>query len=206
MRITTPLDDVFASRGHVRILRTLDELPAGLPGSAREIARRAGLAHNRASEILASLAEQGLADVERVGRSDLYQLNREHSLFPPLHTLFAEERAVQRELERFLRRRLRALVAGVEEAYLFGSVARRESRVGSDIDLAVVVPRARLAAADVALVHLASEVRNHFGSELNVHLSTTPLAKRVKGTTGRALWMRIQHEGVQLLPGRPAHA
>ena len=202
MRIVAPLDDALASRGHVRILRALDDLPEHFPASAREIARRAGVAHNRASEILANLTEQGVADVERVARSDLYQLNREHSLFPLLHSLFAEERKIQRELEHFLRRRLRALVQGVEAAYLFGSVARRESQIGSDIDLAVVIPRGRSGAADKALAALASEVRRRFGNELSVHLSTELLAKRVHGRAGRALWRRIQEEGVQLLPAK----
>src|SRR5947209_13984496 len=168
MRFTSPLDDAFASRGHVRVLRALDRLPEGFRASAREIARRAGLAHNRASEVLADLTAQGLADVEHIARSDLYRINRRHALFPGVHDLFARERNVGPELERFLRRRVRALVDGADEAYLFGSVARKEERVGSDIDLAVVVPPAAMAAADEALVGLAAEVRRRFGSDLSV--------------------------------------
>jgi len=204
MRLTASLDDALASRGHVRILRALDQLSEGLTASAREVARRASVVHNRASEILADLARQGLVDVEHVARSDLYELNREHVLFPVLHSLFAAERDVPEDLERFLRRRLRALVRGVEEAYLFGSVARNESRLGSDIDLAVVVPRARSGAADVALTRLATEVRRRYGTELSGHVSTAPLAKRLKGSTGRGLWRRIKEEGVQLLPVKGA--
>lgn len=200
----TPLDDAFASRGHVRILRALDELPESFSASARDIARRAGVAHNRASEILADLSQQGLADVQHVGRSDLYQRNPAHHLAPIVRALFAEERAVDRELERFLRRRLRALVPTVEEAYLFGSVARRESRAGSDIDLAVVVPRAETEAADDALAILAREVRQRFGRDLAVHLSSEALALRVQRPSGQSLWVRIRDEGVRLIPSQRA--
>ncbi len=204
MRFDTPLDDAFASRGHVRILRALADLTDGLPASAREVARRADLAHNRASKILADLARQGIAKVQRVARSDLYELNHDHALFPLLHALFEDERKVQGELERFLRRRLLARVGGVEEAYLFGSTARRQSQVGSDIDLAIVVPRSLTKAADEALTGLADEVRRRFGAELSVHLSNESLAKRVKGSTGRSLWTRIEAEGVQLVPAKGA--
>ena len=204
MRFVAPLDDAFASRGHVRILRALDELPEEFSASAREIARRADVAHNRASEILASLTEQGLADVQHVARSDLYHLNREHALYSSVHALFVDERKVHRELERFLSRRLRARIEGIEEAYLFGSVSRKESGIGSDIDLAIVVPRTRMGAAEAALTGLGDEVRKRFGSELSVHISREPLAKRVRASAGRALWQRIQAEGVQLLPAKPS--
>lgn len=204
MRFATPLDDAFASRGHVRILRALDGLTDGLPASAREVARRAGVAHNRTSKILADLARQGVAKVQRVARSDLYELNREHALFLPLHALFGDERKVQGELERLLRRRLLSGIDGVEEAYLFGSVARRQSQVGSDVDLAIVLPRTLTKTADVALAGLTDDVRRRFGAELSIHLSNESLAKRVKGTTGRSLWKRIEAEGIQLLPARGA--
>ena len=41
MRITAALDEVLATRGHVRILRALDGLPEGFAVSARDMARRA---------------------------------------------------------------------------------------------------------------------------------------------------------------------
>lgn len=204
LRFDSPLDDAFASRGHVRILRALDDLPDGLPASAREVARRAGVAHNRTSKILADLARQGIAKVQRVARSDLCELNREHALFPLLHVLFGDERTVRGALERLLRRRLLVRAGGVEEAYLFGSVARRQSQVGSDVDLAIVVPRTLTTATDEALTGLADDVRRRFGAELSIHLSSESLAKRVKGITGRSLWKRIEAEGVQLVPAKGA--
>src|SRR5258708_35650219 len=104
LRFDTPLDDAFASRGHVRILRALDDLTDGLPASAREAARRADLAHNRASKILADLARQGLAKVQRVARSDRYELNRDHALVSLLDALFRDGRKVQGQLDVCLRR------------------------------------------------------------------------------------------------------
>jgi predicted nucleotidyltransferase len=200
MRLTEALDDVLASRGHVRVLRALDALPEGLGVSARDLARRAAVAHNRASEVLSALTQLGLARVQRAGRADLYQLNREHVLYPILHELFDQETKVQADLQRFLRRRLTKLPR-VREAYIFGSVARGESRAGSDIDLALVIPPSGPTASEQhELDELAGEVRARFGSELGVHVSPRPLAYRVDGRAGRALWRRIASEGIRLVP------
>lgn len=200
MRFTEALDDVLASRGHLRVLRALDALPEGLGVSARDLARRAGVAHNRASEILSSLTQLRLARVQRAGRADLYQLNREHVLYPAIHELFEQETEVQAELQRFLRRRLGKL-DHVREAYIFGSVARGESRAGSDIDLALVMPPSGPTVAEQQeLDELAREVRERFGSELAMHVSPEPVSYRVEGRTGRALWRRIAAEGIRLIP------
>jgi predicted nucleotidyltransferase len=202
MRITEALDDVLASRGHVRVLRALDALPVGLGVSARDLARRAQVAHNRASEVLSSLTQLGLARVQRAGRADLYQLNREHVLYPAMHELFDQETKVQIELQRFLKRRL-AKFDHIREAFIFGSVARGESRAGSDIDLALVMPPSGPTAAEqLELEQLARVVRERFGSELGLHVSPQPVAYRAEGRAGRALWRRIAAEGIRLIPAK----
>ena len=200
MRITDALDDVLASRGHVRILRALDALPDGLGVSARDLARRADVVHNRASEVLSALTKLGVTRVQRAGRADLYQLNRQHVLYPAIHALFDQETKVHAELVRFLRGRL-SKVTRVREAFIFGSVARGESRAGSDVDLALVMPPSGATAVEQdQLDQIAREVRDRFGSDLAVHVSTQALAVRTKSRVGRALWRRIASEGVQIIP------
>ena len=98
MQVSDALDDVLASRGHLRILRALDALPEGLGVSARDLARRAEVAHNRASEVLNDFTGLGLTRVQRAGRADLYQLNRRHVLYEAVHELFGQEAQVQAEL------------------------------------------------------------------------------------------------------------
>ena len=200
MRITAALDDVLATRGHVRVLRALDALPEGFAVSARDMARRADVAHNRTSEVLTKLTEIGLTRVQRAGRADLYQLNRGHLMYGAVHDLFEQEAAIQFALQKFLRRRL-AKLGRVREAYIFGSVARGESRTGSDIDLALVIPPSGPTPAEQAQIdEISTEVRRRFGSELAVHVSPRSVASRVDGRAGRDLWRRIQAEGIRLLP------
>lgn len=201
MRLRSPLDAALASQGHVRVLRALDALPEGLAASVRDLARRSGLRHPRTSQVLADLRAQGLAIAQRAGRADLYQLNREHLLFPTLHRLFAEERASEEELVEFLRARLAPAARYIREAYVFGSVARGESEAASDVDLAVVTDRPDTPIVEKTLDSLASEVKRRYGNDLSVHLSREPVEKRRRARDeSRVLWNAIAREGIRILP------
>ena len=201
MRFTTALDDVLASRGHVRILRALNALPEGFGASVRDLARRADMRHPRTSEVLGGLTELGLTTRQRAGRADLYELNRDHALYSTIHALFADEARLRGRLVKFLGARLEH-VGGVREAYLFGSVARDQSVASSDIDVAVVVPKEAKAGLDDALERVSGEARRRFGTEVNFHSSTTSLNARSQRRTGRDVWGRIAKEGIPLVMRR----
>lgn len=183
--------------------RALGALPEGLAVTARDLERRAGVQHARALRVLADFGESGLVQVQRAGRADLYQLNGEHVLLPALRTLFGAEASVQKDLQAFLRARLKRLA--VREAYVFGSVARADTTARSDIDLAVVAPAGAGAKAvaelDEQLQEVAATVRRRFGSDLGIQISDVPVAQRTKGRAGRDLWRRIQAEGIPLVSG-----
>jgi predicted nucleotidyltransferase len=200
VRSDSPLDDIIASRGHLRVLRAADAVPAGLEVSARDLARRAGLAHSRVLRIVRDLAGGRILTVHRVGRSDLYQVNRKHALYAPLHALYSREAALTGELADLLRTRLRSF-DWIAEAYIFGSVARGDARAESDVDLAIVAPSMSVEDVDAALGPLADEIRRRFGAELNVVVSDAAAAQRARSRRpGRNLWARIEREGKKLLP------
>lgn len=205
MRLKSPLDAALATQGHVRVLRALDALPEGLAVSVRDLARRAGLRHPRTSAVLADLRLQGLASVQRAGRADLYQLNREHLLYPMVHRLFRDEEAGEAELVSVLRVGLAPAARHIKEAYIFGSVARAESEIASDIDLAVVAPEPEAPAVTRTLDDLAAVVKRRFGNELSVHLSREPVEKRRRARdASRALWERVAREGIPIVQARRA--
>lgn len=200
MRLSRPLDAALASQGHVRVLRALDALPEGLAVSVRDLARRAGLRHPRTSQVLSDLLLQGLTVAQRAGRADLYQLNREHVLYPVIHRLFQQEEDRSAELINVLRKGLGRAGRQVREAYLFGSVARGESEARSDIDLAVVTPDPNAPGVTKPLELLVVEVKRRFGNDLSLHFSDRPLAARLRSREGQGLWKRISAEGVQVWP------
>lgn len=195
MQLETPLDQLLETGGHVRVLRALVGMPQGFAASARDIARRARVAHTTASRVLRGLAAARVVERQRAGRADLYRLNERHVLAPPIRALFGSESRVREELIDVLRSELPRRVGRAEGAYLFGSTRRRATRPTSDVDVAIVGAERSAAELEQPLAELADRVRERFGTELNVIVG--PGARR----RGRApLWARIEREGLQLLP------
>ncbi len=202
MRLQNPLDDMFQSRSHVRLLRALTELPEGMPASGRELARRAGVAHGTASRILEELGRQGVVVTRRYGRADMHRLNGEHILYPLVREMFEREERVPDQLKTLVRGELHE-VGGISEAYLFGSAARGDMTTASDIDLAVVMPKRADAETEAPLERLAERVRKTFGSELRVLVGD----RSPRNGSGRGAWRRITEEGIQIVPpGRARRA
>lgn len=200
MRLEEPLDDIFASGSHIRLLRALFALPAERGSSGRDLARRAGVSHPRANEVLADLAEQGLVVVQRLPRTDLYRLNRRHALAEPLTKLFDLEPKLKSELLSFVAGQLKARNLPVKEARIFGSAARGAMGPNSDIDLALVTSRESVAAVEAAAEEIAETARERFGARLNVLVGSHPLERLSKGShdAGR-VWQTIGREGIDVL-------
>jgi DNA-binding transcriptional ArsR family regulator len=109
------------------------------PLTGREIARLVGRAsHSGVMAALERLCDQGIVDREEAGRAFLFTLNREHLAAPAVELLA--------DLREELLRRIRDAVDGwtvkARHLSLFGSAARGEGGVDSDIDLFVVRFRA----------------------------------------------------------------
>lgn len=200
MRLDQPLNDIFASGTHVRILRALFELPADLAVSGRDLARRAGVSHPRAARVLAELAEQGVSNVQRLPRTDLYRLNRDHGLAEVLVQLFAREAHLRFDLLSLIAKELKRRKLPVTEARIFGSAARGDMTSGSDVDLALVVPRESVPAVEEAAQELAEAVRTRFGTRLNVLVGGPSLAVLSSSDRpGRNVWKAIEREGIDVL-------
>ena len=195
MQLETPLDQVLQTGTHVRVLRALVALPPGLAASARDIARRAGVAHTTASRALQSLAAQGIVHVQHVARADLYQINDEHVLALRVRELFASEATLRNQLIAYLRGELPRRVGAAKGAFLFGSASRGTTRSSSDIDVAIVGPQRSKAELEPELSALSDIVRERFGSALNVIVDE---GKRSHRNRPR-LWRRIEDEGIRLL-------
>ena len=76
----TTLDEVFASRSHVRIMRTVLRDGARENLTASEIGRRARVAHPRALKVLRELEAVGVLSAYRGEGYSLYERNTGHPL------------------------------------------------------------------------------------------------------------------------------
>jgi len=196
MRLETPFDQLLETGAHVRVLRALAGLPRGFSASARDLARRAGVAHTTAARVLRTLAEHRVARPQHVGRAYLYELNDSHMLTSQIRALFESEAGLRSQLIEYLRAELPQRVGRAETAFLFGSAGRGDTRPGSDIDVAVIAPERSEEELEPALTALSDTVRERFGAELNVIVGPSGRSRRHRPK----LWQRIEREGVPLLP------
>lgn len=105
----------------------------------REVARVADVSANRASQVLAELAEHGVILVEAHGAGRLCRLNRAHLAADALLALVD----LRGRLIEFLRQEVRSWSQRPLHASLFGSSARGDGDTNSDLDLLVVRPDSR---------------------------------------------------------------
>lgn len=139
MQLSRALDHVLGSRSKISALRVLfsgDEL------SGREIARRAALSPRAASLALADLVRAGVLRRRPVGSVHQFAVNRKrHLVRAALERLFQEERRLPdtmgRRIARALRRHRCLSVA------IFGSFARGQAGLQSDLDVLVVLRDSR---------------------------------------------------------------
>lgn len=107
------------------------------PLTGREVARLAPEGTQQGVwKALRRLADEGLVDREEAGSSSLYVLNREHLATPAVEALVG----IRTELLTRLRDAIRGWKIVPVHASLFGSAARGDGDVSSDIDLFIVRP------------------------------------------------------------------
>lgn len=117
------------SRGSVLgvLLRT------GTPLTGRQIHGLLSDEHSLWSvqETLKTLTQLGIVETQTIGRAGVHTINEEHVAVPHLRALIDPIGALKRLLDD-------AIGEDVESVIIFGSVARGDARIDSDVDLAVI--------------------------------------------------------------------
>jgi len=90
-----PLDEVLASRTHVRVLRVLLTFDRHLNLSGRGVAARAGVARGRTLQVLRHLASMGIVSINRTPYAAIYRIDDRSPLAPALRSLFLWERDME---------------------------------------------------------------------------------------------------------------
>jgi predicted nucleotidyltransferase len=102
--------------------------------STSEVIRHAGAGTGAVHRELSRLASSGILAVQRIGNQKRYHANPDSPVFDELRSLVAKTIGLADPLHRALL----PLSAKIDIAFVFGSVARREDRAASDIDLLVI--------------------------------------------------------------------
>lgn len=132
------LDDLLGQKSKVTILRILYR-ETELTG--REIARKAELSARAAQQTLQELYAIGILNRKIVGASYLFSLNRTRYVVENIISpLFDSEQGLSAAMIQELRKTLPN--KGIVSVIMFGSVARGESKQGSDLDIMIVLDNA----------------------------------------------------------------
>lgn len=178
----------------------MHEMPPGWEASAREIARRARVSHPTALRVLSTLADQRVVDLTKTPSADRYRLNEQHVSFRPLIEVFAWEEQLMGALIALLAETIPVALPEAQAAYVFGSTARGEEDIGSDLDLAIIVPGADTADVEEKLEPVVDEVGRRFGIWMHVIIGREPLHVLTRPRArGRILWDTIQRRGIPVL-------
>lgn len=104
-------------------------------------------------EALKALTQLGLVETHTVGRAGVHVINEDHASIGPLRALVDPMAALKAAIAE-------VVGSNVEAVLLFGSIARGEATVESDIDLAVIAApgwEGRIALEDVVRARLGND-------------------------------------------------
>ena len=138
----------------------------------RDLAERLSVDPSNLSKELSRLKREGLFRSEVSGRQKYFQLNREYPLFNEVRSIIAKTIGAVPLLAESLKK-----IEGIEEAYLYGSFARNQQDVASDVDVLVIGnPKSD------TLAEIVQKLERHLGREINYTVLTR---KELESRRGR---------------------
>lgn len=199
MRPTITAEDIFGNRSRVRVLRVLRGV--GVPLNTSQIARRCGITHPAASEALTYLAAMGLVDSSPAGRATVHWLVRDNAYVQSMvEPTFAAEESMPDTLAANLHGALEDVALSL---VMFGSYARGDQEIGSDVDvLLVVCTDEAKRAAESLLEEYSPRFRDAFGASLSPIIYTLEEAARLS-CAAPGLWASIEADGLTLVGMSP---
>lgn len=190
MNLSAPLGDISPGPPGA-LLQALARLER--PVTRRQLAATAGVSAGYGSKVIEGLISSGLVTEVRAGRASLVALNRLH--------LAAQSLIALAGLRGELIRRLRESMTEWPElsgAWLFGSVARGQSRSDSDIDIAIVATGLESSDLHERLSQLHTDVAAWTGNELQL-VEHSPSSWQALKASGNPLIEQIRTDGIPLV-------
>ena len=189
MQLHDYLEQVLGSRSSIKVLRTLVMYKHKV-FTLRSLAEQAKISPQEASETLRELAELNIVRLQPVGRAFSITLNeRSYILERIIEPIVSREGETLKQLIQLLSKHLKRKVIS---AVIFGSVARREEKRTSDIDLFVVASDKEQATDAVA--ESMGEIETVFGSRLNpIVMTRTEFRSKIKSNLVRDIMQESIH-------------
>ena len=184
------IEELIGSPVKARVLALLRERGGDMHVSA--IARELGVSKSYASECLRALAEAGLLDRRRIGRSVAYRLSPTRRAQSVVEAISGEP--LHREIEQAIASGFRPLKP--VSVILFGS-AVRSLRAGSDVDVLIVHDGS---AGSERIAPIAARLTERFGFHISVVQMSASEFRR-KARKGEEFVLNVMAHG-RVLAGR----
>ncbi len=128
-------NEIFSSPSNIAVLREISKVQTGLSG--REIAKLVGISPPTCLSILTQLENLSIVKRQRGGRDHLFTLNREHIIVKEIIlNLLSFEDKLLNILTQDIKKNFGKYCKSI---FLFGSVARKEEKVESDLDICFLI-------------------------------------------------------------------
>lgn len=141
-------------------------------------------------EALKALTRLGLVESHTIGRAGVHTINEGHAFVAPLRALVDPVAALKAAIDE-------VIDSEVQVVILFGSIARGEPSIDSDIDLAVIA-----ASTWDKRVDLQDTVRTRLGNDCDVLHFTEP-EFRQRAAEGEPVVSDILRDGIALVGTKP---
>jgi predicted nucleotidyltransferase len=161
------LSEALSSRTKTKIVRLLTSFPTR-EFTGREIAGNIRVGHRAVDIALGDLVSLDIVTVRRIGRANVYTANVDSQRFQALTGLFKEEARTRDALMD----EIRESIPDVLSCVLFGSVARGEESLDSDVDLLVITDNPR------GLRDALEALRSRVARKFSLHLAPTVLTPK----------------------------
>ncbi|TYL49470.1 transcriptional regulator [Marinomonas sp. IMCC 4694] len=131
--MTTSIGDALFTKGQQKVLALFFDQP-DKSFYLREVVRRADMGIGVISRELAKLADAGLLVESKQGNQNHYQANKRSPIFNELQAIVRKTFGIKG----LLKEAIAPLLPQLEQAFIYGSVAKGEEHAGSDVDVMLV--------------------------------------------------------------------
>ncbi len=180
MKFHNVLDEILGNRTKVKLLRAFFTYPEK-EFTESELQRIAGIPQASVHRNVKSLLANGLLDRERIGKANLYSLNKEHTLYALIKNVFENEKNLLSDLIKSLKGSIESF-SGIELAVLFGSVVKGTERADSDIDI-FIVSKADKSQVETGMKNLIRVIINKFGNMVSPMIKNDTEMKDMKSSS-----------------------
>jgi predicted nucleotidyltransferase len=179
MKMHALYEDLLGNKTKITILRTLFEYP-DKTFSEHELSRFTHVPQPTIHRNMGDLVNSNLVVFNRMGKMNLFSLNRNSVMYPAVKQFLQAERDLLAELQNVIVRALEH-EKDVLAVNLYGSFARGSERSDSDVDIIVVVNNdADILMINERLEELGRLIRRRFGNTLSYIVKTSKELKEIR--------------------------